>query len=267
MKQRYFIALLSLMLLVVYSVQAANITVQFNTRSWDKDKKEVVTTINEAECILIEGQNDEWQGLGQKGGEFYYAVKGNVKRKTLNCFGVVHLVLLDGATLTCTGGIKVLETNGCDLHIHSQSDGQSEGRITATNSYQGAAGIGSSTDMRAGNIFIHGGTINATGGEYAAGIGGGSSEEKYGVGAGRIYIYAGIVTAKGGDKRQASEVVVRGEITMMTLASCMSMAAPSKPPAAKWVPAWAVVAPGTLGIISVRELEHMVAASMFMVES
>ena len=156
MKQRYFIALLSLMLLVVYSVQAANITVQFNTRSWDKDKKEVVTTINEAECILIEGQNDEWQGLGQKGGEFYYAVKGNVKRKTLNCFGVVHLVLLDGATLTCTGGIKVLETNGCDLHIHSQSDGQSEGRITATNSYQGAAGIGSSTDMRAGNIFIHG---------------------------------------------------------------------------------------------------------------
>lgn len=200
MKQRYFIALLSLMLLVVYSVQAANITVQFNTRLWDKDKKEVVTTINEAECILIEGQNDEWQGLGQKGGEFYYAVKGNVKRKTLNCFGVVHLVLLDGATLTCTGGIKVLETNGCDLHIHSQSDGQSEGCITATNSYQGAAGIGSSTDMRAGNIFIHGGTVNATGGEYAAGIGGGSSEEKYGVGAGRIYIYAGIVTAKGGDK-------------------------------------------------------------------
>lgn len=198
MRKKYIIALINLLLSSAYSVQAE--IVQFKTRNWDIQKKEVTTTTNEADCILIEGQNDEWQGLGQANHVTYYAVKGDVKRKTLNCFGEVHLVILDGASLTCTGGIKVLRNSDCDLHIHIQNDGKNEGRVNVTNSYQGAAAIGSSSEMLAGDIFIHGGTINATGGEYAAGIGGGSNEDNDGAGAGKIYVYAGTVTAQGGLK-------------------------------------------------------------------
>ena len=198
MRQRYIYILLSLLLPSVYSAQAENI--QFKTRKWDAQNKKVVTTLNETDCILIEGKNDEWQGLGQKGQATYYAVKGEVKRKTLNCFGEVHIVICDGASLTCTGGIKVLKSSDGELHLHIQNDGPNEGRVCVTNSYTGAAGIGASTDLMAGDIFIHGGTVSATGGEQAAGIGSGRSEERSEGGAGMTVIYAGNVTAQGGHK-------------------------------------------------------------------
>ena len=105
-------------------------SVTFNVRSWDATTKQVVTTTETKDATVLTGSHsDDWLGLG--GGDdqdYYYVAKGNVSYQTLNCFGKVHLILADGATLTLTGGLKVeAKNNNAQLFIYSQSDGDSEG--------------------------------------------------------------------------------------------------------------------------------------------
>jgi len=179
-------------------VHAERIT--FKCCKWNSEKKIVEVADDTKDCIILEGQNDNWQGLGEKGKETYYAVKGDVKRKTLNCFGEVHIILTDGSKLTCTGGIKEEKQNNAELHIHSQSYESKMGALTVTNSYQGAAGIGGATDTQSGEVYIHGGNISATGGKYGAGIGGGNVDESEVTSASEVYVFAGSVKAFGGHK-------------------------------------------------------------------
>ena len=104
----------------------------------------------------------------------------------------INLVLVNGVTLTAAQGIRVAE--GHTLTIYGQFG--DEGKFVAT-APDDMAGIGSnsrSQDFRSGTIVIHGGTIEATGGEYGAGIGGGDE-----AGCGTVTIYGGSVTATGGD--------------------------------------------------------------------
>ena len=68
------------------------------------------------------------------------------------------------------------------------------GSLTATGGSD-AAGIGSGKDGSCGNITINGGTVTATGGSDAAGIGSGNSGS-----CGNIEISDGTVTAKGGSQ-------------------------------------------------------------------
>ena len=146
--------------------------------------------------------SDVWEPLGANDDEsdYYYVVKGNVSIKTLNCFGRVHIILADNATMTCTGGIIVQEcNNNTHLRIYSESDGNNQGKLIVTNSYSGAAGIGSIWGENNGTIEIHGGNLDVKGGEYAAGIGAGSCSRSTSTSAGGITIYAGIVKAEGGD--------------------------------------------------------------------
>ena len=106
-------------------------SVTFNVRSWDATNKQVVTTATTKDCTVLTGDHsDEWMMLGSSSdqNDHYYVAKGNVSYQTLNCFGKVHLILADGATLTLTGGLKVeAKNNNAQLFIYSQSDGDSEG--------------------------------------------------------------------------------------------------------------------------------------------
>ena len=205
MKLRYTIVFLSFFHFFIFSslhsaYGARNEDVKYRKSSWDATKKVVVTEDDTKNCTLIEGQNNEWQGLGEKGVVTYYAVKGDVKRKTLNCFGEVHLILCDGATLTCTGGIKAEKKNAAEIYIHAQSEGNNMGNLVVSNSYKGAAGIGAAADQMAGDIIIQGGNVTVTGGEYAAAIGGGTVQDSEDGGASDISIYGGKVTATGSYK-------------------------------------------------------------------
>ena len=71
------------------------------------------------------------------------------------------LVIALGAGLGIWGAINLLEGYGNDNPI-----------IEAYGS-TGGAGIGCGSDGNGGNVSIDNGTVNATGGDYAAGIGGG----------------------------------------------------------------------------------------------
>lgn len=123
----------------------------------------------------------------------------------------VHIILCDNAKLHVENEIDVWE--GHTVYFHAQSAGSSMGKLTA-------AGIGGNMSGYAGgNIEIHGGyfdlqgtyncaaiggkyntgsnitifdgQINATGGDCAAGIGGGYACENYG----NIMIYDGTIEA------------------------------------------------------------------------
>ena len=107
--------MIALLCTVVQGAWAESVT--FNVRSWDDVNKRVVTTTETKDCTVLAGDPGEWMQLGDADDQdHYYVVKGNVSYMTLNCFGRVHLILADDATLTCTGGIKV-ETANSDAKL------------------------------------------------------------------------------------------------------------------------------------------------------
>jgi len=109
----------------------------------------------------------------------------------LAVYGTVNLVIKDEVTLRCNKGIEVLE--GATLNIYGQKG--DNGIIIAQAQNTSWAGIGGKENMGNGNIVIHGGTVQATGAEEAAGIGSG---DEAGTAGGSIVIYGGTVTATGG---------------------------------------------------------------------
>ena len=175
----------ALLLAIGQGAWAENVT--FNVCSWDGTK--VVTTAETHDATVIDTSNsDDWYALG----DGYYVAKGEINWKVFNVTGsVAHLILADGAKVT-TKHIKL--ESGHTLHIHTQAGGS--GTLTANNDVDGynrAAGIGGGEKANAGDLYIHGGTITATGNYYGAGIGGGYQ----GMG-GNVHIYGGTVTANSG---------------------------------------------------------------------
>ncbi len=129
-----------------------------------------------------------WDGSENDG---WYAVTGNVtisSRVTIGENSSVNLILADSATLTIPLGISV--PAGSVLNIWGQSSGSGTLQINGVRA--GNAGIGGTGDGACGRTRIHGGRVNAIGGEGGAGIGGALGT------AGMIEIYRGTVTATGG---------------------------------------------------------------------
>ncbi|MCD7764148.1 MAG: InlB B-repeat-containing protein, partial [Lachnospiraceae bacterium] len=121
----------------------------------------------------------------------WYAVISDVTiSDRITVSGEVHLILVDGYTLTASSGITV--SSGNTLNIYGQSGGT--GALSATGASNNA-GIGGTNGNGCGTITINGGTITAAGGENGAGIGGGYK------GTGQnITINGGTVTATGGSR-------------------------------------------------------------------
>lgn len=175
--------------------------VKYIERSWDATQKRVTETTKGCSSYTAINGNDTsetgWLPLNNG----WYVVTGNSAYKTLKVMGNdVHLIIPDGVTLTVTGGVKVELKDNAVLNIYGQA--ANSGQLIATNSNDGAAGIGSggaTDDGNAGMINIYGGTINATGNTYGAGIGGGDNHG-FGLQANNsgLTIYGGNVTAHGG---------------------------------------------------------------------
>ena len=201
MKKSLFYLLALLLNMVAQGAWAENTAITYIERSWDETEKKVVETAKTiSDYTIVSGSHSgEWLGLG--GGDsqdHYYVVKGTVNYQTLNVFGRAHLILSNDAKLTCTGGIKVEKANN-NAHIFIYGQTGDTGQLTVTNSYENAAGIGSSDGKECGEITIHGGTISVTGGKWAAGIGAGAHGSSSRAKDGITTIYGGNVTATGGE--------------------------------------------------------------------
>ena len=190
----------------VWSLDKTPVT--FVERSWNKSLQKVEETsktITDYEELYLT-QGDHWLAIGND--KYYVVKKSDAFYQTLKVYGRAHLILCDGATLRCSGGIRIEkadDTGNAELHIYSESDGDGQGKLIVTNSYDGAAGIGGSSNTVTGDIHIHGGWLDIHGGDEAAGIGGGlrqnltlSVYETKATG-GHIYIYGGTIRAEGGD--------------------------------------------------------------------
>ena len=202
----YLFALLLLM--AAMTARAENVT--FTVCSWDDTNKQVVKTQTTKDCIIIDGHSDEWQGLGEKDKETWYAVKDYhyVSRDVLNIFGTVHLVLADYSNLSCHH-IKLEAQNNAKLHIHN-INGDALGNIEVKNWYErvsygdfyeahyfymyyiGAAAVGGGQDQNMGSLYMHGGTLSASiQDEKPAAIGGGMNGSIDP--AHEIVVYAGVL--------------------------------------------------------------------------
>lgn len=108
----------------------------------------------------------------------------------------LHLQLKGESTIDATyafNSAAIRCQKGATLYIYSEkADDLQSGKLVAKSSpyYAGIGGGGGS----AGTIVICGGTIEAYGGSWGAGIGGGFEDD-----GGIVTIYAGKVTAKGGN--------------------------------------------------------------------
>lgn len=117
------------------------------------------------------------------------------------------LSLADGTNNSCQGGKGypgVLAGSGCELTITGNGALTTLGWGYENESHDtfGAAGIGGKSESNAGNITIMGGIIDATGGDYGAGIGSGC--HMYGIsGNCTVSIYGGTITARGGNSSAA----------------------------------------------------------------
>lgn len=142
-----------------------------------------------------------------------------------NATGTVIVQLKGSNTLTSGDQCPALwapQTSGGTLIIMNSSGTRSEvGSLTATGG-EYAAGIGGGNQCDGGTITIKGGTIEAKGGKYAAGIGGGKDGD-----GGKITISGGTtnVTATGnyggagiggGDSGAGGTITITGEDTKVT---------------------------------------------------
>jgi len=195
MKQMKLWMMAAILIICGTATALAQTSYDYIERAWDSTNKTVTTeTRTCTSYTAINGSDTSdsgWVGLYNG----WYVVTGNSEYKVLNVQGDdVHLIIPDGVTLTLTGGVK-LESDATTSHkltIYGQTE--NSGKLTVTNSYSNAAGIGGGEGKSCGTLVIHGGTINATGGENGAGIGGGSGQGFYG----QLTIYGGNVTAHGG---------------------------------------------------------------------
>ena len=103
--------------------------------------------------------------------------------------GNITLILPEGKTLNANGGLNVSTDNALTI--------EGKGTLNATGG-NGQAGIGGGNYESCGTVTIKDGTINATGGQSGAGIGGGRKEDEGGYG-GTVNISGGNIIAIGGD--------------------------------------------------------------------
>lgn len=115
--------------------------------------------------------------------------------------GNTNIELNGNNTLTSGYGHAGLEHNKTDdSGTLTITDNNNDGKLTANGGF-GAAGIGAGT-LNDGQVTITGGTINATGNNGGAGIGGAGNQhdnEYYYTGDGDVTITGGTITATGGE--------------------------------------------------------------------
>lgn len=162
--------------------------VSYIDRTWDYENHEVTEqTLTRNDFTKLEGSNSN---SSTELGDGWYVVYKNISyKKCLKMVGDVHLILMDGVTLTAKDGIYIKEDK--TFTVYGQTEGS--GKIYAHP--DSGPGIGGLKNVLAGNFVVKGGTIDAkAGSKKNAGIGGGNGG---GSGIESVTIYGGTVRAEG----------------------------------------------------------------------
>lgn len=164
--------------------ESNNTEIEYIYRTWDRTNQCVIETV--VTTSDYRPLSDGISGSVVAPGVYYVSEDLTLDVRLYVMDQTVSIILADGVTLTCKGGIGV--DSDATLNIYGQSN--DSGSLIANASVE-CAGIGSSVDVPAGIINIYGGTITAEGASGRAGIGG-----NYSYDCTAINIYGGSVTAK-----------------------------------------------------------------------
>ena len=161
----------------------------FNTEEWMKVTiggvvYEITVTDTGSE-ITVTGETTSWED-----GKTYKVTSDVTIATRISVNGNVTLNLGEGKTLTASQGIEVSEGN--TLTIEGSGTLNATGAEIAHSNWTKKYRSGIGAD-KVGTIIINGGTINATGYSWAAGIGG----DSYNSSGGSITINGGIINATG----------------------------------------------------------------------
>lgn len=111
--------------------------------------------------------------------------------------GDITLILKNKEILTAYAGFQVEEGSSLTICAQTEEADKMGKMVVYAKSYNAAIGSNGSKwgieDDYTGAVTIHGGRISATGGEFAAGIGGGQA-----VKGGKVTIYGGVIGVQGG---------------------------------------------------------------------
>lgn len=217
--ERRYLFMFSLLLMVVgrafadYEPGERFGSVTWIDSHWDEESKQVVTETKN-DWIPIRTWSSERTYFGTPGKETWYAIEGKFSQEammvnresplsSMTIYGEVHLILLDESEVTPLYGIHLEEPN--KLHIHVQSNGEKQGRLIVSR-----PGINPAIGAHNGNfgeLHIHGGYIDLTGGTRAAGIGtAGIDDDDWDPldfnlhKMGKVFVYDGTVKVHGGDR-------------------------------------------------------------------
>ena len=157
-----------------------NVTATDGTTIYGTLGKNVMISIADGATVTLDGVDINATGTWTTGN---YA--------GITCLGDATIILKDGTENTVKGFYE--EYPGIHPAVGKTLTIKGTGKLTASSNGNGA-GIGGGFSINCGNIIIEGGTITATGGQYAAAIGSGGN----GGSCGAITISGGTVTATGG---------------------------------------------------------------------
>ena len=196
-RMKKYLLLITTCLLTLAQGAWAQEPVSYVNRTWDGSK--VVETPSTCTTYTEISGNNPSQEQALNGG--WYVVKENASRKRIiiKAHHEVNIILCDGATLNSIVTFEHLGIPATILHVYGQEGGTGKLVADASNDEKNA-GIGANTASdgykRLGELYVHGGKIEARGGKYAAGIGGAwYLGHNYN---GEVYVYGGEVYAYGG---------------------------------------------------------------------
>ena len=168
---------------------------EYEQRSWNEEEQKVDSVTNSVVKYTtfdkVSVNQDGDINISSQNGEWYIVRKNTLLQHKVQCFIETNIILCDGCTLTCQNGL-INEDNNV-LNIYAQEN--DSGKLISTDYSRGttgSAGIGGSYGHTNGDIYIHGGTIKATG-RGGSGIGSGFESEMLH----NVTIYGGDITATG----------------------------------------------------------------------
>lgn len=167
---------------------AATTSVSYIERHWDDTQ--VVSESKNQNCTVYNMTYASDITTTLNGWYYFDGVMAIDERLNVPAGGVANIIIKDGITLLCRKGINV--PAGATLNIYGQSEGT--GILCCEVSSGEHAAIGSNNEAGdCGTVNIYGCNVQATGGKYGAGIGGGDQCK-----GGNISIYGGDITTTGG---------------------------------------------------------------------
>lgn len=168
--------------------------VSYVDRSWDGSQV-VSKTKQVTEYISFDDLIPVNQTFELTDGKWYVVENSKSLPFKVNCAGTVNIIICDGTELTIAnvGGLSVPET--ATLNVYGQ---ENDAGTLNCSSFQNpyCAGIGGREGEGCGDINIYGGTIRATGGDQASGIGSGKGADMNGT----ISVFGGKVVANATDR-------------------------------------------------------------------